>query len=75
MDLEALTNDNLTRMYEGVRGALATDDGLERDNRQALFRVRRTPDWQQYAADLEAEMHRRGMYFQAIDWLEECYAA
>ena len=75
MDLEALTNDGLTRMHEGVRGALEADDALERDNRQALFRVRKTPDWQQYVADLEAEMDRRGMQFQAIDWSEICYAA
>jgi hypothetical protein len=75
MDLEALTNDGLTRMYEGVRGALGADDALERDNREALFRVRKTPDWQQYVAELEAEMHRRGMFFLAIDWSETCYAA
>ena len=74
MDFKSFTNDNLTGMYEGLRGALAADDALERDHRQALFRVRKTLEWQQYAADLEAEMLRRGMFFKAIDWSEDCYA-
>jgi hypothetical protein len=29
MNYQAFTNDSLTMMYEGVRGALATDDALK----------------------------------------------
>jgi hypothetical protein len=71
MDYQAFTNESLTMMYEGVRGALAADDGLVQDGRDARFRVRETPVWRQHAADLETEMLRRGMGFEAIDWSED----
>jgi hypothetical protein len=29
MNYQAFTNDSLTMMYEGVRGALAADDALK----------------------------------------------
>jgi hypothetical protein len=35
------------------------------------FRVRETPDWKKHAADLEAEMLRRGMIFEVIGWSED----
>jgi hypothetical protein len=71
MNYQAFTNESLTMMHEAVRGALATDDALERDHREAIFRVRETPEWKQHAVDLEAEMVRRGMFFETIAWLEE----
>ncbi len=55
-------------MYEGVRGALESDDQLSTLGEQPRFRVRETPDWKQHAADLEAEMIGRGMIFEVIDW-------
>jgi hypothetical protein len=33
MDYEAFTNESLTMMYEGIRGALRADDALMRDAR------------------------------------------
>jgi hypothetical protein len=33
--------------------------------------VRETPDWKKHAADLEAEMLKRGMFFEVIDWSED----
>jgi hypothetical protein len=71
MNYQAFTNESLTMMYEGVRGALVADDGLEQDHREPVFRVRETPDWKKHAADLEAEMLRRGMIFEVIDWSED----
>jgi hypothetical protein len=59
---------HLTMMYEGIRGALAADDAIERDHREPPFRVRETSDWKKHAADLEAEMLKRGMMFEVIDW-------
>ena len=47
-------------MYEGVRGALAVDDALK----QPRFRVREAPEWKKHAAALEAEMLKRGMFFE-----------
>jgi hypothetical protein len=68
MNYQAFTNDSLTMMYEGVRGALESDDELVTLGEQPRFRVRETPDWKQHAADLESEMLKRGMIFEVIDW-------
>jgi hypothetical protein len=71
MDYQAFTNDSLTMMYEGVRGALAADDALRGEGEECRFRVRETPDWKKHASDLEQEMLRRGMFFSVIDWSED----
>ena len=70
MNYQAFTNDSLTMMYEGIRGALESDDELVSLGEQARFRVLETPDWEKHAADLEAEMITRGMIFDLIDWSE-----
>jgi hypothetical protein len=54
-----------------IRGALASDDALTGLGEEPRFRVRATPDWKQHAADLEAEMLKRGMMFDVIDWSED----
>jgi hypothetical protein len=33
--------------------------------------VRETPEWKMHAADLEAEMLKRGMMFTVIDWSDD----
>jgi hypothetical protein len=71
MNYEAFTNDSLTMMYEAVRGALAADDALKRQGQETRFRIHETPDWKKHAADLEAEMIKRGMFFEVIDWSED----
>jgi hypothetical protein len=71
MNYPAFTNDSLTMMYEGVRGVLAADDALKQQGMETRFRVRETPDWRKHAADLEAEMLKRGMMFAVIDWSED----
>jgi hypothetical protein len=71
MNYPAFTNDSLTMMYEGIRGALAADDALKRQGMAARFRVRETPDWKLHAAELETEMLGRGMMFEVIDWSED----
>jgi hypothetical protein len=71
MNYPAFTNDSLTMMYEGVRGALAADEALKAQGEQPRFRVRETPDWKKHAAELETEMLKRGMYFEVIDWSED----
>jgi hypothetical protein len=68
MNYEAFTNDSLTMMYEGVRGALAADNALKEQGDEPRFRIRETPEWKTHAADLETEMIRRGMIFEVIDW-------
>ena len=39
-------------MYEGIRGALASDNALAALGEETRFRVRETPDWKEHAADL-----------------------
>jgi hypothetical protein len=70
MDYQTFTNESLAMMYEAVRGALVADDTVERQGGDPKFKVRDTPDWKKHAADLEAEMLRRGMIFEVIDWHE-----
>jgi hypothetical protein len=50
---------------------LATDDESINLGAEPRFRVRETPVWKKHAADLEAEMLRRAMSFELIEWLED----
>src|SRR5882757_2859916 len=75
MNYQAFTIDSLTMMYQGVRGALAVDDALCELGKECRFRVRDTPEWKKHAADLEAEMLRRGMIFDIIEWSEDLFTA
>jgi hypothetical protein len=68
MKYREFTNDSLTMMYEGVRGALASDDALGDLGQEPRFRVRETPEWKKHAADLESGMLKRGIIFEVIDW-------
>jgi hypothetical protein len=71
MDYDAFTNDSLAMMYFGARGALAADDELNRLGEEARFRVRETAEWKKHADALEAEMIRRGMVFDRIEWSQD----
>jgi hypothetical protein len=71
MNYQAFTNDTLLMMHHGARGALAVDDELNKLGREARFRVRQTPDWVAHASELESEMLKRGMSFDAIRWSED----
>jgi len=75
MNYQAFTNDSLTMMYEGVRGALAADNALKEQGDEPRFRIRETPEWKAHAADLETEMLSRGMIFEIIDWSDEQIAS
>jgi hypothetical protein len=67
-DYQAFTNDSLRMMYAAIRGTLTSDDLAQRQGDEPKFKVRYTPDWKKHAADLEAEMLRRGMLFDVIEW-------
>src|SRR5260370_9513438 len=66
MDYSGFTDDSLVKMYEGVREALAADEAFGEIGGEGRFRVRKTPAWKLHAADLEAEMLRRGKTFEVI---------
>jgi len=71
MNYQAFTNDSLTMMYEGIRGALESDDELVGLGEEPRFCVRETHEWKLHAADLESEMLKRGMPFDPIDWSDQ----
>jgi hypothetical protein len=70
MDYQGFTDDSLITMYAGVREALAADDTFRELGIEGRYRVRQTPSWKLHAADLEAEMLRRGIMFDVIEWYE-----
>jgi hypothetical protein len=70
MDYPRFTNENLTMMYEAVRGPLAADDTVERQGGEPKFKAGETPDWKKHAAELKGKMLKRGMMFEVIDWHE-----
>jgi hypothetical protein len=70
MDYQGFTDDSLIKMYEGVREALADDEAFRELGEEERFRVRKTPAWKLHAADLEAEMVRRGITFEVLGWYE-----
>jgi len=70
MYYEGFTDDSLIKLYEGVREALAADEAFTEIGGEGRFRVRKTPAWKLHAADLEAEMLRRGITFEVIEWYE-----
>src|SRR5260370_30594199 len=70
MDYSGFTDDSLVKMYEGVRESLAADEAFGEIGGEGRFRVRKTPAWKLHAADLEAEMLRRGITFEVIEWYQ-----
>jgi len=68
MNYQAFTNDSLVMMYSAIRGALAADDEYSALGEDPRFLVRETSNWQKHAADLGAEMLRRGLVFEVIRW-------
>jgi len=68
MDYHTFTDESLATMHFCVRGALAADDELSRLGAERRFRVRETPAWKKHAADLEAELLRRQVAFEPVDW-------
>ena len=70
MNYHEFTDDALLMMHYCTRGALAVDDELTKLGAERRFRARETSDWRKHADDLEAEMSKRGMAFEALDWSE-----
>ena len=68
MDYGAFTDASLKMMYEAIRGALKADDEFEANGEEPKFRVRATPEWKRHAGSLEAEMLKRGLPLDIIDW-------
>ena len=71
MDYRKFTNDSLLMMYEGIRGALASDDAQKSQGESPRFRIRETAEWKDHAGGLEMEMLGRGMAINLIDWSED----
>ena len=67
MNYQAFTKETLILMHSGARGALSVDDELAALGEELRFKVRDTLNWTLHITELEAEMARRGMIFEAID--------
>jgi hypothetical protein len=67
MNYQAFTNETLILMHSSAHGALSVDDELATLGEELRFRVRDTLNWTLHIAELETEMTRRGMTFEAID--------
>ncbi|MBR1158303.1 hypothetical protein [Bradyrhizobium elkanii] len=68
MEYDAFTDASLKMMYEAVRGALEADDEFEENGEEPKFRVRSTAEWKRHASNLEAEILKRGLQIDIIDW-------
>jgi hypothetical protein len=68
MNYQAFTNETLVMMHHGARGALAVDDELAKLGEEPRFKVRGTLNWTLHVTELEAEMARRELIFEVIDW-------
>ncbi|MHC2336537.1 hypothetical protein [Bradyrhizobium sp. USDA 4454] len=68
MTCGAITDASLRMIYETIRSALEADDECEASGEDPKFKVRSTAEWKRHAGDLEAEMLKRGLAFDAIDW-------
>jgi len=62
MNYQAFTNDSLTMMYEGIRGALVADDEFSRLGGEPRFRVRETPEWKRTPAHLRLKCSAGGCF-------------
>jgi hypothetical protein len=71
MNYQAFTNDSLTMMYEGIRGALAADDALTRQGMETGSASVKRPSGSCTPLISRPEMLRRGMFFDVIDWSED----
>jgi hypothetical protein len=67
MNYQAFTNETLILMHSSAHGALSVDDELATLGEELRFKVRDTLNWTLHITELEAEMARRGMVFEAID--------
>ncbi|MHC1946208.1 hypothetical protein IF803_17645 [Bradyrhizobium sp. UFLA06-06] len=68
MEYDAFTDASLKMMYEAVRGALEADDEFAANGEEPKFRVRSTAEWKRHASNLEAEILKRGLQIDIIDW-------
>ena len=62
---------NVMLGYANDRGPLVADDALSDLGAECKFRVRETPEWKVHAVHIEAEMLKRGMFFDLIDWSKD----
>lgn len=67
MNYQAFTNETLILMHSSAHGALSVDDELATLGEELRFKVRGTLNWTLHIAELQTEMARRGMVFEAID--------
>ena len=66
MIIEELSDETLKTLHQLIRQAQWADDHLPREEKR--YGVREYPDWRMQADRFEAEMSRRRIVFQPLDW-------
>lgn len=67
MNVPGLSTNGLLMMHGGIRDALAVDDNLP-EGREKIYGVREFKDWRIQADQFEAELDKRKVRYQKIDW-------
>jgi hypothetical protein len=68
MNIPRLTNHPLIALHQLIAEAQAADDAATVAQRRRPFGVRDYPDWRKQAGAFEAEMKKRGLVFEHIEW-------
>lgn len=61
------SNDGLLKMHLAIINALKTDDETP-DGQDKIYGVRLYQDWRQWSDSLEAELIKRSVVFNKVDW-------
>jgi hypothetical protein len=61
------SNDGLVKMHLAIVNALKADDETP-DGQDKIYGVRLYQDWRQWSDSLEAELIKRSVVFNKVDW-------
>lgn len=61
------SNDGLLKMHLAIVNALKADDETP-DGQDKIYGVRLYQDWRQWSDSLEAELIKRSVVFNKVDW-------
>lgn len=67
MNIPEISTNGILMMHSGIRGALAVDDSLP-VGKEKIYGVREFKDWRVQADQFEAELDKRHVRYQKIDW-------
>ena len=66
MNLHNITTEGLLLLHNAIRKALEEDDSLPEN--QKKYEVRSFSDWRKWADEIESELTKRDISYNAIQW-------